>query len=76
VRGETAKNKTQEQVCLVPEIVEILKAHRPAHWSPSDLVFPQGIPRASPLKVDAERIGLACQDEQGRYADFHALRYT
>jgi len=76
VRAETAKNKTQEPVRLVPEIVEALKAHRPAHWSSSDLVFPNGIPRASRLKVDAERIGVAYKDEQDRYADFHALRYT
>ena len=76
VRAETAKNKTQEPVCLVPEIVETLKAHRPANWSPSDLVFPKGIPRASRLKVDAERVGVAYKNEQGRYADFHALRYT
>jgi len=76
VRAETAKNKRQEPVYLVPEIVEALEAHRPAHWSPSDLVFPNGIPRASRLKVDAGRVGVAYQDAQGRYADFHALRYT
>jgi integrase len=76
VRAETAKNKREEPVELVPEIVEALKAYRPAHWSAADLVFPQGIPRASRLKVDADRIGIAYQDEQGRYADFHALRYT
>jgi hypothetical protein len=26
--------------------------------------------------VDPERIGIAYQDDQGRYADFQALRYT
>ncbi len=76
VRAETAKNKTQEPVYLVPEIVEALQAHRPAHWSAKDSVFPQGIPRASRLKADAERVGVAYQDEQGRFADFHALRYS
>ena len=76
VRAETAKNKKEEPVLLVPEIVEALQAHRPAHWSAKDLVFPQGIPRASRLKVDAERVGVAYKDEQGHYADFHALRYT
>jgi integrase len=76
VRAETAKNKRQEAVILVPEIVEALKVHRPAHWSPSDLVFRNGIPRASRLKVDAERVGVDYKDDQGRYADFHALRYT
>jgi integrase len=76
VRAETAKNKKQEPVFLVSEIVEALAAHRPAHWSPTDLVFPIGIPRASRLKVDAARLSVAYQDEQGRFADFHALRYT
>jgi len=76
VRAETAKNKKEEPVDLVPEIAEALKEYRPAHWSAADLVFPQGIPRASRLKVDAECVGIAYQDEQGRYADFHALRYT
>jgi len=28
------------------------------------------------LKVDAERNGIQYRDESGRYADFHALRYT
>jgi integrase len=76
VRASTAKNKTEEHVCLVPEIVEELTAYRPPHFASSDLVFPNGIPRASRLKVDAERNGVEYLDESGRYADFHALRYT
>jgi integrase len=40
------------------------------------LVFPNGIPRASRLKVDAKRNGIEYRDESGRYADFHSLRYT
>jgi len=76
VRAATAKNKTEEQVCLVPEIVEALAAHRPANFAPSDLVFPRGIPRASRLKVDAGKNGIEYRDQSGRYADFHALRYT
>ena len=39
-------------------------------------MFPNGIPRASRLRVDAERNGIAYRDELGRYADFHAFRYT
>ena len=76
VRAETAKNKTEEPVCLVPEIVEALKAHRPGKWSPTELVFPNGIPRNRRLQKDAQANGIVYQDEQGRYADFHALRYT
>ena len=76
VRAETAKNKTEESVCLVPEIVEALKAHRPGKCSSTDLVFPNGIPRNRRLQKDAQANGITYQDEQGRYADFHALRYT
>jgi integrase len=76
VRAECAKNKTEERVFLVPELVEKLKVYRPAGAGPQHLVFPNGIPRASRLKVDAERNGVAYRDESGRYGDFHALRYT
>jgi integrase len=76
VRAETAKNKTEERVFLLPELVERLKTYQPARAGAADLVFPNGIPRASRLKVDAERNGIAYRDELGRYGDFHALRYT
>lgn len=76
VREASAKNKKEERVCLVLEIVEALTCHRPAGVEPGALVFPKGIPRASRLKVDAKRNGIAYQDESGCYADFHALRYT
>jgi len=56
--------------------IKALKAHRPVCRFPSDLVFPSGIPRASRLKVDAKRVGVAYKDEQSRFADFHVLRYT
>jgi integrase len=76
VRAETAKNKTEESVCLVPEIVEALRAYRSASESVSNLVFPNGIPRARRLQKDAEALGIAYQDDLGRFADFHSLRYT
>jgi len=76
VRVVCAKNKTEEHVPLVPEIAEALRAHRPANASAKDLVFPNGIPRAARLRGDLESNGIAYQDESGRYADFHALRYT
>jgi hypothetical protein len=60
----------------VPEIVEALMGYRSAHESPSKLVFPNGIPRASQLRKDEKANGIAHRDGLGRYADFHALRYT
>ena len=76
VRESSAKNKKEERVCLVPEIVERLRSYRPSNFAPGALVFPNGIPRASRLKVDAKRNGIEYRDGSGRYADFHALRYT
>jgi len=69
VRESSAKNKKEERVCLVPELVEALRSHRPSDFVPGAFVFPSGIPRASRLKVDAERDGLRYRDESGRYAD-------
>ena len=76
VRDYAAKNKKEESVQLVPEIVEALTAHQPAECKGTDLVFPNGIPRARRLTKDAEANGIAYRDELGRYADFHSLRYT
>ena len=76
VRVLCAKNKKEEHVPLIPEIREALEKHRPANFAPDDLVFPNGVPRASRLKADLERNGIAYLDESGRYGDFHALRYT
>ena len=76
VRDTVAKNKKQESVQLVPEIAEALRAHRPVDWKATDLVFPNGVPRARRLQKDSEANGIPYRDELGRYADFHALRYT
>ena len=76
VRIVCAKNKKEEHVPLVPEIAEALREHRPADYAPSDLVFPNGIPRSRRMQRDCKSNGIAYCDESGRYADFHALRYT
>ena len=34
------------------------------------------VPRAARLQSDAEANGVAYKDDSGRYADFHAMRYT
>ena len=76
VRVETAKNKREQFVDLVPEIVEALRAYRGVSWKASANVFPKGIPRACRLKQDCEKNGIEYCDAEGRYADFHALRHT
>ena len=77
VRAETAKNKREEPVYLMPEIAGALKDILPGALVAVGFgVSRQGIRAPSRLKVDPERVGVAYRDEQGRYADFHALRYT
>ena len=76
VRVETAKNKREQFVDLVPEIVEALREYRGASWKASANVFPKGIPRACRMEKDCERNSIAYCDADGRYADFHALRHT
>lgn len=76
VRVETAKNKREQFVDLVPEIVEALREYRGASWKASANVFPKGIPRACRLMKDCEKNGIEYCDAEGRYADFHALRHT
>jgi hypothetical protein len=52
-----------------------LSLHRPQNYSPSDLVF-ASVPQARRLRSDLERNGISYCDQSGKYADFHALRYT
>jgi hypothetical protein len=75
-RVHVAWGPREKAVPLVSEIAEALRSYRPAHVGPADPVFPNGIPRASRLKVDCARNGIAYRDVTGRYADSHALRYT
>ena len=75
VRIACAKNKKEETVPLLPEVVAALKAYRPVDCRMSERVF-VSVPQARTLRIDAEKNGIAYQDEFGRYADFHALRYT
>jgi integrase len=76
VRANVAKNKKEEPVQFMPEMVDLLREYRPVRSAQSDRVFLCGIPRACRLRKDAEALGIPYQDERGRFADFHALRYT
>ena len=43
---------------------------------PMDRVFKDGVPRCVTLQKDLKAADIPYVDESGRYADFHALRYT
>jgi hypothetical protein len=53
-----------------------LKVYRREEYELTEPVFAKGLPRARTLRIDLEKAGIPYQDEEGRYADFHSLRYT
>ena len=75
-RAGTTKNKKDSRIPLTRELEAALLAHKPDDAKPSDSVFTKGVPRARTLKQDLEKVGIPYCDEQGRYADFHSLRYS
>jgi hypothetical protein len=52
-----------------------LRAYRPQNPVPTDLVFPK-MPRMDHLQAHLKAAGIRYVDDQGRQADFHALRHT
>jgi len=76
VRASISKNKKQSHIPLTKCLEQLLKNYRPEDAMQSHPVFPKGVPRARTLQKDLEMAGIPYQDEQGRYAYFHSLRYT
>jgi hypothetical protein len=75
-RAGTTKNRKDSRIPLTRELEAALLAHKPDDAKPNDSVFAKGVPRARTLKQDLEQVGIPFCDEQGRYADFHSLRYS
>ncbi|QYY37476.1 site-specific integrase [Ruficoccus sp. ZRK36] len=75
-RASTTKNGKEGFVPLMADVREALEKFKPANAQPGELVFQKGIPRADVLRQDLEAAGIAYQDEEGRYVDFHSLRHT
>lgn len=75
-RGTCNKARREDVLPLDPETVEALAAHRPRDAKGSDLVFAEGMPKLATYKRDLERAGIPYRDDQGRQADFHALRVS
>ena len=61
---------------MIPELEELRASFRPQDAKPTDRVFKEGVPRCATLRKDLEAASIPYIDESGRYADFHALRYT
>ena len=74
LRAEATKAKRADVVPINPELLEALRAYRPAAALSSDAVFPI-VPKYATFRKDVEtRAGIPWRDGQGRLASFHALR--
>ena len=74
-RADATKSGRPDRVPLIPQAVEAIKAElakRPTH--PETPLFAD-TPTNATLIAHIAKAGLKYQDEQGRYSDFHSLRY-
>ena len=75
-RACITKNKKDERIFLVPEIVEKLVPLSKEAPNSNAPVFMDGAPKIKAMKRDLIKAEIPYCDEKGRYADFHALRHT
>ena len=75
-RAATTKNKKTEQLPLLPDLAQKLRALRDEQPSATGKVFRRGVPQAKTVRKDLEACGIDRMDELGRRVDFHALRHT
>ena len=76
VRASISKNKKEARIPLIAELEQLVADFKPEGAKPMDRVFKEGVPRCVTLQKDLKAAGIPYVDERGRYADFHALRYT
>lgn len=75
VRASTSKNKEAVALPLHPELLAALQFFKESLRVARRQVF-RSVPEISTLRRDLARLGIPYVDEQGRKADFHALRHT
>jgi len=76
VKGRDTKNDEEAELPLRPDTVEVLRAHL-ADKLPAAKAF--GMPSHNMntiFRKDLKAAGVCYREADGRYADFHALRYT
>lgn len=69
------KGRKAQQIWLHTEVVDALRAIRPANVAPTDRVFTT-MPRMDHRQRMLAAAGIPYMDELGRQADFHTLRHT
>jgi integrase len=76
VRASTTKNHRAALIPLREELVLELQKIRPQNFSQGGQVFYKLMPKMKTFRSDLMKAKIPFIDEQGRRADFHALRYT
>jgi integrase len=75
VRASTTKNRRQATIFLHQDLIGSLRGKQPVGVNLSDRVL-ERCPTMKEMKADLTAAGIPYEDERGRIADFHALRYT
>jgi len=75
VRASTTKNHKRADIVLHKQLEAKFRELRPADCKTNDLVFSAtSLPTMKVMQKDLAAAGIPYKDEQGRQADFHALR--
>src|SRR5207248_1783953 len=61
---------------LQPYVARELEKTRPIDFGTNERVFKRGMPDMDTFRKDLAAAGISYKDDQGRFADFHALRMT
>ena len=75
VRASAAKNRKEQPLPLIPELVERLRAVFPEGTPGSQRLFPR-LPKMPRFYRDLEAAGIPRRDSEGLIVDFHSLRHT
>ena len=75
VRASAAKNRKEQPLPLIPELVERLRAAFPEGTPGSQRLFPR-LPKMPRFYRDLEAAGIPRRDSDGLIVDFHSLRHT
>jgi integrase len=76
VRKSIAKNHKDARQLLPEYVARELEKVRPVDFGTNEPVFKRGMPDMDTFRRDLAAAGIQYIDDQGRFADFHALRMT
>ncbi len=76
LRPEATKSRRADIIDLPPELATTLAGMKPDKAAADSFVFSDGLPSMKRYKADLKRASIDYLDEQGRRADFHALRLS